>query len=358
MTKPTIQYGSISTNASKSLLIRLAGDAYSVVFNQRALLLSLGLFSLLVVVMIAGLALGTTVLNSHTVFDALLGQASKGQQLLVNEFRLPRIMAGLLAGFALAIAGCLIQNVVKNRLATPDVLGINEGAALLMLIVLISSNVGLMGPWWVAPVGALVSGVLLLIIAGGLGTRGYRVILVGLAITYLVRSFSELMLTQINLQHATATFSWTIGNLNGRGYEVASPVAFALLILTPLSLLLSRQLQLFKLGEDIACTLGVKVRRTQLFAICLAILLAGLAVGIGGPIGFVAIAAPVIINKLLGDAQLSIINTGLLGGILVIVADTLGRVLVAPIEIPVGVLTNILGGPFLLWVLLTEKNAS
>ncbi|MCX4029497.1 iron ABC transporter permease [Endozoicomonas sp. SM1973] len=351
-----IKLVSIKYNTDHALVVRLNNGNYSLLFDQKIVLLSVVLTVLLALTVLGALALGATILSIETVIDVLLGQASQSQQLLVNEFRLPRIIAGIVAGFALAIAGSLIQHVVRNRLATPDVLGINEGAALLMLIVLISSNVGLMGPWWVAPVGALVSGILLLFIAKRLGTHGYRVILVGLALTYLVRSLSELMLAHINSLHASATYSWSVGNLNGRGYEVAEPVVLILAILMPFVLLISRQLRVFQLGEDIACTLGTHIRRVQFMAICLAIILAGLAVGIGGPIGFVAIAAPVVINKIIGGTQLAIINTGLLGGILVVVADTLGRLLVAPLEIPVGVLTSILGGPFLLWVLLSEKN--
>ncbi len=343
-------------HADRALAVRLNNGRYSLVFNRPVILLSAGLIVLLILSVLGSLSLGATILNFQTVFDALLGQSTQSQQLLVNEFRLPRVVAGLIAGFALAIAGSLIQNVVRNRLATPDVLGINEGAALLMLIVLVSSNVGLMGPWWVAPVGAFVSGILLLIIAKGLGTQGYRLILVGLALTYLVRSISELMLAHINSLHASATYSWSVGNLNGRGYEVAEPIAIGLAVLLPLVLIISRQLKIFQLGEELASTLGVNIFQTQLTAICLAILFAGLAVGIGGPIGFVAIVAPVIISKILGSTHLAMINTGLLGGILVIVADTLGRFLVAPLEIPVGVLTSILGGPFLLWVLLSNKN--
>lgn len=352
-----IKLASIKHNTDNALVIRLNNGNYSLLFNQQIVLLSVVLMVLLACAMLGSLVLGTTTLSIQTVFDALLGQASQSQQLLVNEFRLPRVIAGLVAGFALAIAGSLIQHVVRNRLATPDVLGINEGAALLMLIVLVSSNAGLMGPWWVAPVGAFTSGILLLIIAKGLGTRGYRVILIGLALAYLVRSISELMLAHINSLHASATYNWTVGNLNGRGYEVAEPVALILMALMPFLLFTSRQLRVFQLGEELASTLGTHITRIQFMAICLAIIFAGLAVGIGGPIGFVAIAAPVIINKILGSNQLAIINTGLLGGILVVVADTLGRVLVAPLEIPVGVLTSILGGPFLLWVLLNNKNA-
>ena len=344
----------IPYRGSRTLWLQSAQGPWSLLVPLRSLAV-LGALSLaLLLAVMFSLAAGTTWLSLPETVQGLLGQGHRGHILLLQEIRLPRILAGMVAGMALASAGALMQVLSGNRLATPDVLGINEGATAMILISLVGSTLGMMGPWWLAPLGAIMAISLLLIFAGGMGRRGYRIILVGLALSHLVRAFTELALSTIPPQHAGATYAWSVGSLVGRGYTLAVPVAMGLVLLLPVALALGRYLALFRFDEAMARSLGLAVRPLQYTVLLMAVALAGLAVGVAGPISFIAIAAPVIAARLVGPATVPIASAALLGALLVVLADTLGRTLSSPVEIPAGVITSILGGPFLLWVLLSK----
>ena len=328
---------------------------FSLLFARRSLWVTLGLSMLLAAAVGMALLAGSTWLSPRQLLAVLQGQAAPGMQLLVLEFRLPRVLVGLLAGTALGLAGCLIQALTRNRLATPDLLGVADGATLGVFVALISSAAGMFGPWWVGPLGALGAVVLLLIAAGNLGSRGQRLLIVGLALSSLLRAVTELALSRQELMHASALYAWSIGSLNGRSYATALPLAVGLLLLLPLTLLSTRRLALLRFDLEIASGLGLPVRSTQWQALLTAVLLAGLAVGVCGPITFVALAAPFVAERLAGGGRIALLGAALVGATLVVAADTLGRVLLAAAELPVGVICNLLGGPFLLWLLLSER---
>jgi len=329
---------------------------FSLLFARRSAWASLGLCGLLAAAVAVALMAGSTWLSPQQLLSVLRGQGAPGLQLLVLEFRLPRILVGLLAGAALGLAGCLIQALTRNRLATPDLLGVADGATLGVFVTLISSTAGMFGPWWVGPLGALGAVVLLLIAAGNLGRRGQRLLIVGLALSSLLRAVTELALSRQELMHASALYAWSIGSLNGRSYAAAAPLAAGLLILLPLTLSSTRRLALLRFELEIASGLGLPLRTTQWQALLSAVLLAGLAVGVCGPIAFVALAAPFIAERLVGGGRIALLSAALVGALLVVFADTLGRILLAAAELPVGVICNLLGGPFLLWLLLSERN--
>lgn len=300
------------------------------------------------------LCAGPTWITPFELQAALSGGGPAGLQLLVNELRLPRVVAGVLAGAALGSAGCLIQALSRNRLATPDVLGVSDGAAMGIFVGLIAGGTGLMGPWWSGPLGALAALALLVLAAGRMDSRGQTVLVVGIGVASLLRALTDLALSRQELMHASALYSWSVGSLTGRGYAAGAPLAAGLALLLPASLLLTRRLDVLRLGTDMAASLGVPVRRTQWQALLLAVLLAGLAVGVCGPMAFIALAAPYIATRLTGAIALPC--AALAGALLVVAADALGRVVLNGAELPAGVICNLLGGPFLLWLLLNERS--
>ncbi|MCP2261208.1 iron complex transport system permease protein [Streptoalloteichus tenebrarius] len=333
----------------------LRRGALSVLLPRRATLAALGLGVLAAAAVLVSTVVGAGQLSPGQALSALFGEGGRGAVLMVQQFRLPRVIAGLLAGAALGVAGCLTQTVANNRLATPDLLGVTDGATVAILVAVTGSTAGMIGAWWLGPVGAVAAGALVVLAAGGADTGGYRVLVVGLALSVTVRAVTDLVLSQQGLHTSAAVFTWTIGSLNGRGYPVAVPVGIALALLLPLAVLAGRQLSVLRFDDDVAATLGVDPRRARLLVLVMAVLLAGLAVGVGGPIAFVAMAAPVLAARLAGPARVPLVGSALVGGALVVVADTLARVATEH-ELPVGVVTNILGGPFLLWVLLSDKS--
>lgn len=327
---------------------------FSIVVARRGTIAVAGVAALTVLLVLASLLTDSAGFGPARLLEGLFGQASDGVNLLVRQILLPRAVCAVLAGLGLGAAGCLTQTLARNRLATPDILGVNEGAATAMLAVSGASVTGLVGAWWAGPAGAVTAGLVVLLLAGGMGGRGYRVLIVGVAVTTMLGSVVQLVLATQNINSAGGAFLWTLGSLNGRDYHTAIPVAAGLALLFPLALLAGRRLGVLRLDDATAATLGLRPHRTRTAVLAVAVGMAGLAVGVGGPIGFVALSAPVIATRLAGPARVPVVGSAVVGAALVVAADLVARV-VAPVEIPAGVVTSVLGGPFLLWVLLGRR---
>ncbi|MFD0272899.1 Fe(3+)-hydroxamate ABC transporter permease FhuB [Kitasatospora sp. NPDC127111] len=338
--------------AAKPDLVLRRG-ALSVLLPRRSALAAAGLAAALLAAVVVSAHAGQSELDLGRTFRAVFGYGDRLDVLLVQKFRLGRIVAGLAAGAALGLAGCLTQTLARNRLATPELLGVNDGATAAVLFSVTAS--GTFGAWWAGPLGALAAVLVVTLVAGGLGARGYRVLVVGLAMSALASAVIQVAMARRSLNSAGALYVWTSGSLNGRDYAVATPVLTGLAVLVPLALVVARRLAVLRFDDDVAASLGVDPARVRLACLLLAVALAGLAVGVCGPVGFVALAAPVIAGRLAGPARVPVLGAALVGAVLVVLADTLGRVLIGGVEIPVGIVTTVLGGPFLLWVLLGRK---
>ncbi|MEU8920199.1 Fe(3+)-hydroxamate ABC transporter permease FhuB [Kitasatospora sp. NPDC048545] len=333
--------------------LALRYGAWSLLLPRRALAASLGLTAALLAAVVVSAHAGQGELGLGRTFQAVFGYGDRLDVLLVQKFRLGRIVAGLAAGAALGLAGCLTQTLARNRLATPELLGVNDGATAAVLISATAS--GTFGAWWAGPLGALAAALVVTLVSGGLGARGYRVLVVGLAMSALASAVVQVALARRSLDSAGSLYVWTSGSLNGRDYAIAAPVLTGLAVLVPLALVVARRLAVLRFDDNVASALGVDPGRVRLVCLLLAVALAGLAVGVCGPVGFVALAAPVIAGRLAGPARVPVLGSALTGALLVVLADTLGRVLIGGVEIPVGIVTTVLGGPFLLWVLLGRK---
>ncbi|MFE2866419.1 Fe(3+)-hydroxamate ABC transporter permease FhuB [Embleya sp. NPDC059259] len=338
------------------LVLRRGG--LSLLLPSRAVLTTIVLTVVLLGAIVLSVYAGQRELGLVRTFDAVLGRGDHFDVLLVREFRLGRIIAGVAAGAALGVAGCLTQTLARNRLATPELLGVNDGATAAVLISVSFSASGTFGAWWAGPIGAMVAVLVVTAVAGGLGQRGYRVLVVGLALSALASAITQVVLSRRSLNSASALYVWSSGSLNGRGYDVAGPVLIGLAVLVPLALVLGRKLDVLRFDDSTAASLGVDPARIRLVCLIAAVCLAGLAVGICGPVGFIALASPVIAGRLAGPLRVPILGSMLVGAILIVLADMLGRILLDGAEIPVGVVGTVLGGPFLLWVLLGRSGAT
>ncbi|MCD9141043.1 Fe(3+)-hydroxamate ABC transporter permease FhuB [Streptomyces albireticuli] len=328
----------------------------SLLVPRRAALAALFLSALLVAAVVLSAYAGQSDMGITRTFNAVFGSGDRFDVLLVQKFRLGRIVAGLAAGAALGLAGCLTQTLARNRLATPELLGVNDGATAAVLLSATLS--GTFGAWWAGPVGALAAVLVVTTVSGGLGQRGYRVLVVGLAMSALASAVTQVVLSRRSLNSASSLYVWTSGSLNGRGYSVAVPVLIGLAVLVPLALVVARHLNVLRFDDSTAASLGVSAARVRLVCLLLAVGLAGLAVGICGPVGFVALAAPVVAGRLAGPLRVPVLGSMLVGAVLIVLADTLGRIVLDGVEIPVGIVTTVLGGPFLLWVLLGRSAAT
>ncbi|MCQ8120011.1 iron ABC transporter permease, partial [Methylomonas rosea] len=246
--------------------------------------------ALLLLLAYAALIAGTPRLTAAQLCAGLFRQGPDWLSTLVTQFRLPRLCAALVVGVGLGAAGALLQNLTRNRLASPDVLGINDGALLALALSLILNPAGVLGPWWCALAGALITAAFTLLAAGGVGTRGYRVLVVGLGIASMLRAGFDIALATLPIFHASGLYAFSVGSLAGRAWPVVTAAAALLGILLMACWFISRALALLCLHDDSIRGLGVNLGRLRFTVLMLAAALAGVVTGVGGPIGFVALS--------------------------------------------------------------------
>nr|WP_204332311.1 iron chelate uptake ABC transporter family permease subunit [Geodermatophilus sabuli] len=311
-----------------------------------------------------GLGRGDFPIGVGDVLRTLVGLGEDRQRFIVLELRAPRIVVGALVGLALGLAGALFQTFARNPLASPDVLGITQGASVGAVAAIVlggTSGVGgLLGGLGVplaALAGALATGLLLFVLAWRAGIDGYRLVLVGIALWAVASALTDWLLTRAEVFDATAAYVWITGSLNARTWDQAVPLAASLAVLVPAALATSRSLGVLQFGDDTARGLGVRLVRAQTGVVLIAVGLTAAAVAAAGPIAFVALIVPQIAVRLTGGSRPPLLTSGLLGAALVIGADLLTRT-VLPTALPVGILTAAVGAPYLLWLLVRGRRST
>ena len=326
----------------------------SVVLRPRAIAVTTLLAVLALLTACVAVSLGDYVVPLPDVLRALVGHGDPGSVLVVRTLRLPRVLVGLLVGAAFGLAGATTSSVLRNPLATPDVVGVTAGASAAAVTVLLLD-------WPLPlPVAALLGGALVAGAVGVLswrdGVTGPRLVLVGIGLSACAASSTSFLLVRAEITDAQRAVVWLTGSLNGRGWEHVRPVAVALLVLTPLALLLGRRLTLLGLGDDVAAALGVQVTRARLALVGVAVVLAGVATASAGPVPFVALVAPQVALRLARTPGPPLAASAAAGALIVVSSDLLARVGLGAIggprvELPVGAVTALVGAPVLLWLL-------
>ena len=331
----------------------------SATYRRRPLLVPVLVLAVLVLVSAVSLGRGDFPISVAEVLRALVGLGDDTQRFIVLELRAPRIAVAVLVGVALGVSGALIQTFARNPLASPDVLGVTGGAAVgaVAVIVLGGSAAGLLGGLGI-PAAALAGGLLMAGLVFGLawntGIDGYRLVLVGIGLSAMAQAVVQYLLTRSDIQDAAVANVWITGSLNGRGWDQALPLALALLVLLPAAVALSRVLGVLQFGDETARALGVRVPLAQAVTVLVAVGLAAFAVSAAGPIQFVALVVPQIAVRLTGGSRPPLIAAGLLGALLVVTSDLIARTAL-PATFPVGVVTAVLGAPYLLWLLVRGR---
>lgn len=302
----------------------------------------------------ASLSLGSVKLTPNEVWLALLGNGSPMHQLVVQELRLLRVLAGISTGAAFALSGCLMQTLARNRLATPGIIGIDNAATAFAVASVVGVGTTLAPPA-MSLVGAIVATVLIFALAGGSGTQGYRFIVVGLGVGAIAGAVTQLILSWVAIDAANAAFPWTIGSLNARSPEALKLLGAGLLLCSVWAYTLVRGLNALRIADNTPTTLGFNVKWLRGQSLVLAVALTGFAVAVAGPVGMVALLGPEIARTLCRHRGIPLLASALTGALLMVLADLLGRLLLAPLEIPVGIVTAVVGSPYLLWMLLNPN---
>jgi len=322
------------------------------VVDKRNLIVNLSLMGLLLLLTGGSLAIGSAAtLSASATFEALLGQGSALDNFVVRELRLPRVVAGIVTGSAFALAGCLMQTVARNRLATPGIVGLDNGATAFAVASVIGTGISLAPPA-MALTGAAVAAALTFGLTGSIGVRGYRFLVAGIGVGAVFGAITQLMLTRVSIDAANAAYPWTVGSLNARPAHAVSILSLALLPALLAAIRLTRSLTVMRLSDAVATSLGVSTSRCRLMALSVAVILTGLAVAVAGPVGMVALIGPEFARQISARNTVPVVGATLAGAIVMLAADLLGRVILAPIEVPVGIITALTGSPLLLWILL------
>ncbi|WP_307544898.1 iron chelate uptake ABC transporter family permease subunit [Streptomyces sp. V3I8] len=296
-------------------------------------------------------------ISAGDVLKTLLGGGDAGQEFIVDELRLPRVLVGLLVGASLGLGGALFQAVSRNPLGSPDVLGLGQGstAGALVMIVLFSGSATQVTVG--ALVGGLVTGLAIYLLAWKRGMHGYRLVLVGIGVSAIVTAVNGYLITKADLVDATRAVVWMTGSLNGRDWAQVWPLLGLCAVLVPLVLGNGRALRMLEMGDDVAYALGVRVERTRLVLMVAAVLLTASATAAAGPVAFVALTAPQLARRLTRSPGPNLVPAMCMGATLLVVADWASQRAFGADQLPVGVLTGVVGGVYLLWLLVTERKA-
>ncbi|MFG2652990.1 FecCD family ABC transporter permease [Streptomyces sp. NPDC048436] len=291
------------------------------------------------------------------VIRTLLGNGDAGQEFIINDLRLPRVLVGLLVGAALGLGGAIFQSISRNPLGSPDILGLGQGStagALIMIVLFQGSAVQVAGG---ALVGGLITGFAIYVLAWKQGVHGFRFVLVGIGVSAFVTAINGYLLTKADLVDAARAVVWMTGSLNGRDWEQVWPLLVLCAILVPLVMTYARPLRMLEMGDDVGYALGVPVERTRIVLMGSAVLLTAAATAAAGPVSFVALTAPQLAKRLTRSPGPNLVPAMFMGATLLVVADWASQRAFGADQLPVGVVTGVLGGIYLLWLLVIERKA-
>ncbi|SCG44412.1 iron complex transport system permease protein [Micromonospora rifamycinica] len=326
-------------------------------WRGRSLAVGLGVTALVVVLGVAAIGGGDYPMSTADVLRTLTGGGTPAEDFIVGELRLPRLVTALGVGAALALSGAILQSLVRNPLGSPDVLGVTQGAATgaLVVVVLGGGTLLLSGA---ALLGGLATGLLLWAVAGRHGLPGYRLVLVGIGTTAILTGVNGWLLTRAPLMDAARAVLWLTGSLDGRGWEQAVPLLGLLGLLTTVVVGVARPLSMIELGDDTATALGVPVARVRRLLLAAAVLLAAGAAAAAGPVSFVALVAPHLARRLTRAPGPNLAAAAGTGAVLLLAADLAAQRAVDGHQLPVGVVTGLIGGGYLVWLLAARRRAA
>lgn len=327
--------------------------------RPRVVVAVLGTLLFLVLVAATALSLGDEPTPPGALWAALQGRGPENTVYAVLEVRLPRVVLAVVVGAAFGVSGGLSQSVLRNPLASPDVLGISAGASVAVVAVIAVGSLG--GPVGIVPVpvaalaGGLAAAGLIALLARDGALRGRRILLVGIALSAALTALTQFLLTQIDVYDAQRSAAWLTGSLNARGWGEAVPVVVGVVVLVPAALVLAHTNRALLFDDEVVAGWGVRPGLARAALLVIAVLLAALATSAAGPVAFVALVSGQVARRLAAVPDIPPLLAGAAGASLVLVADTVARTAL-PFQLPVGVLTALVGAPYLLYLLQRPRS--
>ena len=319
-----------------------------------------GIIAVLVVLVAAAFAaslmFGKTFYPPSDVMRVILGEDVPGASFTVGTLRIPRTVLAVVAGICFGLGGVTFQTMLRNPLASPDIIGISSGASAAAAFAIVTLQLDEVG----VSVFAIVAGLAVALVIYSLsfkdGVAGARLVLIGIGIAAMLDSLTAYVLSQAAEWDLQEAMRWLTGSLNGATWQETVPVAVAMLVLVPALLSQTRNLAMMQMGDDTAAALGVRLERTRILVIVAAVGLIAFATAATGPIAFVAFLAGPIAARIVGPAGSLLVPSALVGALLVLVADFIGQ-FAFDTRYPVGVVTGVLGAPYLIYLLIRTNRA-
>jgi iron complex transport system permease protein len=333
---------------------------YSFLVHKQSAIIAMLLLIVCAATAIISTGLGEMVISPIDVIRSMFGSGAEEHVMVIQKLRLPRIVVALLVGSSLAASGAILQGMIRNPLASPDVIGVTGGASVtaVAFLAFFSGTVSIRWLPAAAMLGALLVSVLLYVLAWKKGVTPIRLILVGIGMSSLTSAATSMMIVFHPKNDAGLAYTWLTGSVYASNWEIVASILPWSLLLIPLAFLLSRHVNIGQLGDDIAAGAGSAVERNRLVLLLISVALAGAAVSVAGGIGFVGLLAPHMARKLVGSSFENMLPVSvLLGGTIVMLADLAGRTFFLPLDVPAGVFTSAVGAPFFIYLLYTKRNS-
>lgn len=332
-------------------IVVVRGLGMSSRLDGRAISVTLVMLGVTFVLFILSVSVGDFSIPFSDVVATLFGGGTEDSQFIVRTLRLPRALTGLLVGLGFGLSGTIFQRLANNPLASPDIIGVNAGAAAAAVFAIVVLGASGLDVTIAALAGSVVVSLIVYLLAYKQGVTGYRLVLVGIGVTAVLGSIIQYLLIKAEIFQAQAAMVWLTGSLNGRTWDTVRPMTWAILVLGPCAVVLARHLRTLELGDDSAKGLGSRVEAVRGGLLLTGVALTAVGTAAAGPIGFVALVSPQIARRLVGFRSLGLIPAGVFGALLLLASDLIARRLFAPTELPVGVVTAVIGAPYLLYLL-------
>ncbi len=344
---------------SKYVSYRNRSGTVSFLFDKKALLVTSVLGCVSLILFLAGLSIGSTMLNPIEVVLHLLGIGSGEYAFIIDTLRLPRMIIALLAGAALGVSGLILQGMIRNPLGSPDILGITGGASL-AAVIFITYYAGTVSIQWLpaaAITGAGIVSALIYALSWKKGVTSNRLVLIGIGAAASMGALTTFVIVLGNNYSTTQAYLWLTGSVYGSNWNNVYAMLPWVLLSIPLSLIFSKTANAQELGDAMASGLGVRVQLSRMGLLSISVVLAGLAVAFAGGIGFVGLIAPHIARKLVGRSFGSLVPvSALIGGMIVFSADVVARTAFLPLDLPAGIFVSGIGAPFFIYLLYKNRN--
>lgn len=322
--------------------------------SRRSALAVTGLTALVLAAAVARVLLGTPVVPAGQALAVLLGEQVPGISFIVMDNRLPTAVVAILAGTAFGLSGTIFQTLLRNPLASPDVIGVTLGASAGAVIAMAFFQASGAALFWCALLGGLATAMLIMTVAGvgragAAGAVDNRFVLVGIGVGAALSSLISYLLTRVDTRTAGDVMHWMIGSLSSATWDRALVLAIALAVLIPILAVAVARLRILQLGDDTATSLGLSVPRTRIVLILVGVTLSALTVAVTGPLSFVAFLSGPLARMIVGRPSFPV--AAAVGAVIVLLADLVGQSAFGDTQMPAGVITGVLGAPFLLWLL-------